>query len=243
MKEIDEITYGERIAGVYDQFYAEHEEAALDLLEELAAGGRALELGIGTGRVALPLRQRGIDVMGIDLSPAMITRLRAKPGGNEIEVVQGSFADLDLDARFDLVYVVFNTFYSLLTQEDQVRCFQRVADHLTGRGVFVMEVFVPDLCRFQAQQAVHALRVEADMVQLDVTRHDPVLQQVSSQHVLLSEEGTRLYPVKLRYAWPSELDLMARLAGLRLQHRWASWEKGAFEARSPKHISVYGRDA
>jgi SAM-dependent methyltransferase len=241
MKEFDEVTYGERIAGVYDELYADCEEAALDLLEALAHGGRVLELGIGTGRVALPLRRRGIDVMGIDLSPAMIARLRAKPGGSEIEVVEGSFADLDLGVRFDLVFVAFNTFYSLLTQEDQLRCFQRVADHLTDRGAFLLEVFVPDLCRFEAQQTVRAVRVEADRVQLDVTRHRPVEQQIISQHVWISEEGTRLYPVKLRYAWPSELDLMARLAGLRLNHRWASWGKEAFVAGSPKHISVYGR--
>ncbi len=241
MGQIDELTYGERIAGVYDELYAECEAATVDLLEALAQGGRVLELGIGTGRVALPLRQRGVDVMGIDLSPAMIARLRSKPGGSEIEVVQGSFADLDLDARFSLIYVVFNTFYSLLTQEDQVRCFQRVSDHLADDGVFLMEVFVPDLCRFDAQQTVRATQVEVDMVQLDVTRHSPVEQQVCSQHVRISEEGIRLYPVRLRYAWPSELDLMARLAGLRLKHRWASWEKDAFVAASPKHISVYGR--
>lgn len=241
MGSIDELIYGERIAGVYDELYADYEDTAVDLLAALARGGRALELGIGTGRVALPLRQRGVEVMGIDLSPAMIARLRSKPGGSELEVVEGSFADLDLDARFDLVYVVFNTFYNLQTQEKQVRCFQRVSDHLTEGGVFLLEVFVPDPCRFEANQTVRAIRVEADVAQLEVTRHSPVEQQVSSQHVWISEEGIDLYPVKLRYAWPSELDLMARLAGLRLQHRWASWEKGAFVAGSPKHISVYGR--
>jgi hypothetical protein len=118
-----------------------------------------------------------------------------------------------------------------------------VARHLEDEGRFLLEVFVPDLCRFDAQQTVRAVKVEADMVQLDVSRHSPVKQQVSSQHVLLSEEGIRLYPVVLRYAWPSELDLMAKLAGLELEHRWDSWDKGAFSARSTRHISVYGRDA
>lgn len=241
MKQFDELTYGERIAAVYDEFYSEYEGAAVDLLQELAAGGRALELGIGTGRIALPLRERGIDVTGIDVSTAMIARLRAKPGGSEIPVVQTSFAEFDLESRFDLVYVVFNTFFSLLTQEDQVRCFQSVARHLAEEGSFLLEAFVPDLCRFEAQQTVRAVQVEADMVRLDLSRHRPVEQQVSSQHVRLSEEGIRLYPVVLRYAWPSELDLMARLAGLRLKDRWGSWEKGAFSASSTRHISVYGR--
>ncbi len=241
MKQFDEATYGERIASIYDELYAEYEGAAVDLLQELAAGGRALELGIGTGRIALPLRQRGIGVTGIDASPAMIARLHAKPGGSEIEVVQGSFAQFDLESRFDLVYVVFNTFFGLLTQEDQVRCFQSVARHLAEDGAFLLEVFVPDPSRFEAHQTVRAVRVEADEVRLDVTRHSPVEQQVSSQHVWLSGEGVRLYPVVLRYAWPSELDLMARLAGLRLRHRWGSWEKGAFSAESTRHISVYGR--
>ncbi len=241
MKQFDGMTYGQRIADVYDEFYSEYEGATVDLLQELAAGGSALELGIGTGRLALPLRQRGIDVTGIDLSPAMIARLRAKPGGSEIPVVQTSFAEFDLDAHFDLVYVVFNTFFSLLTQEEQISCFRSVARHLEEDGSFLLEAFVPDLCRFEAQQTVRAVQVEADMVQLDLSRHSPVEQQVSSQHVLLSEEGIRLYPVVLRYAWPSELDLMARLAGLHLRHRWDSWEKGAFSARSTRHISVYGR--
>jgi SAM-dependent methyltransferase len=243
MKQFDEATYGQRIAAVYDDYYSEYDEAAVDLLQELAAGGRALELGIGTGRIALPLRQRGVEVRGIDSSPAMIARLRSKPGGGKIEVLESSFAEFDLEARFDLVYVVFNTFFGLLTQEDQVRCFQSVARHLEDEGRFLLEVFVPDLCRFEAQQTVRAVRVEADTVQLDVSRHNPVAQQVSSQHVLLSEEGIRLHPVVLRYAWPSELDLMARLAGLQLKHRWGSWEKGTFSAGSTRHISVYGRDA
>jgi SAM-dependent methyltransferase len=243
MKQFDEATYGQRIAAVYDQLYGEYEEAAVGLLQEFATGGRALELGIGTGRIALPLQQRGVEVWGVDSSPAMIARLRAKPGGNEIEVLESSFADFELRAHFDLIYVVFNTFFGLLTQEDQVRCFHSVARHLGDGGHFLLEVFVPDPCRFDAQQTVRAVQVEADEVKLDVTRHDPVRQQVNSQHVWLSEDGIRLFPVALRYAWPAELDLMARLAGLQLKHRWDSWDKAAFSAGSTRHISVYGRDA
>jgi SAM-dependent methyltransferase len=240
MERYDEATYGERIAAVYDEWYSDYEEAAVDLLQELAGRGRALELGIGTGRVALPLCHRGVEVTGIDASAAMIEKLRAKSGGADIEVVQGDFAEFELDARFDLIYVLFNTFYALLTQEEQVRCFQSVAQHLTQEGVFLIEAFVPDLSRFDRGQTVRAVHLSEDVVRLDATRHNLERQQISSQHVVLSEGGVRLYPVKLRYAWPSEFDLMARLAGLKLKQRWGSWDKDKFTADSGKHISVYG---
>lgn len=236
----DEMTYGERIADVYDELYSDYEESAVALLQELAGRGRALELGIGTGRLALPLCHRGVSVTGIDASQAMIERLRAKPGGAGIEVVMGSFVEIDLDACFDLIYIVFNTFLGLQTQEEQVECFRSVAEHLTEEGVFLIEAFVPDLCRFDDNQTVRAVHVSEDVVRLDVTRHSPVGQQVTSQHVVLSAKGVRLYPVRIRYVWPSELDLMARLAGLRLKHRWGSWDKGEFTGESRKHISVYG---
>ena len=170
----------------------------------------------------------------------MIERLRAKTGAAGIEVLRDSFAEFDLDARFDLIYVVFNTFFALQTQEEQVGCFKSVAAHLTEEGVFLIEAFVPDLCRFDRDQTVRVVHLSEDEVRLDVARHHLVGQQVSSQHVLLSENGVSLYPVKLRYAWPSELDLMAQLAGLRLKHRWGSWDKGEFTSESGKHISVYG---
>ena len=242
MERYDETTYGEQIAGIYDELYAGLEAALIDLLQELAVGGRALELGIGTGRVALPLHRRGVDVAGIDASEAMLAKLRAKPGGSEIRVVRRSFAQFQLENRFDLVYVVFNTLFALPTQEEQVQCFHSVAAHLTERGVFVIEAFVPDLGRFDRGQSIGAVDVREDCVHLEVSRHDPVTQQVVGQRVMLSEEGTRLFPVKLRYAWPAELDLMARLAGLSLRHRWGSWAKEPFTARSEKHVSVYGRD-
>jgi SAM-dependent methyltransferase len=240
MDQYDEAMYGDRIAGIYDRLYSDHEGAAVDTLQELAGEGNALELGIGTGRVALPLHHRGVKVTGIDASEAMVEKLRAKPGGADIEVLLSSFAAFDLDARFDLIYVVFNTFFALQTQEEQVGCFRSVAGHLAEGGVFLIEAFVPDLCRFDNGQTVRVVQLSEDEVRLDVAQHDPVGQQVSSQHVLLSEGGVRLYPVKLRYAWPSELDLMAQLAGLRLKHRWGSWEKEAFTEGSGKHISVYG---
>jgi SAM-dependent methyltransferase len=239
MDSYQEGTYGERIAGIYDEWYAEYDKATIETLRELAQGGRALELGIGTGRIALPLQDSGVAVDGIDASEAMITKLRSKPGGDQIRVALGNFADVAVEGQYVLVYVLFNTFFALLTQEEQVRCFRNVARHLGPQGRFVVEAFVPDLSRFSGQQAVRTTGVSENRVLLDASRLDPVTQQVASQHVVLSEQGIRLYPVKLRYAWPAELDLMAQLAGLELRHRWGDWQKAAFSADSGKHISVY----
>lgn len=239
MNNYREETYGERIAGIYDEWYPDVDEAAVDTLAELASGGRALELGIGTGRVALPLQQRGIEVHGIDASEAMVARLRAKPGGERIPVTTGNFADVAVDGQFSLIYVLFNTFFGLLTQDEQVRCFENVARHLTSEGAFVLEAFVPDPGRFDAGQTVRATRVGTDEVELELSQVDPVSQQVTTQHVLLSERGVRLFPVKLRFAWPAELDLMARLAGLRLWQRWDGWKRAPFSGESKQHISVY----
>lgn len=233
-------TYGERIAGVYDDWYAEYDDATLTTLRELARGGRALELGIGTGRIALPLQQSGVEVHGIDVSEAMVTRLRAKPGGESITVRLSNFADVDAEGQFSLIYVLFNTFFVLLTQDEQIRCFENVARHLSADGAFVIEAFVPDLTRFDGRQTVRASLIGDAQVRLEASQLDPVRQQVTSQHVVLTETGVRLYPVKLRFAWPAELDLMARLAGLQLQHRWDSWKRTPFSAESNMHISVYG---
>lgn len=239
----DDATYGDRIAEVYDTLYPDPDDAAVHLLYELGAGGRALELGIGTGRIALPLTKLGLEVAGIDASPAMIEKLRAKSGGEDIVVAQGSFADFppELDGeRFDLIFVVFNTFFALLTQDEQIRCFHSVATHLTVNGQFVIEAFVPDLTRFEDGQTVRLTHLSEDTVRLDAAELDLAKQQISSQHMLITKAGPRLYPVKLRYAWPAELDLMAELAGLSLHHRWGSWEKDPFTKESGKHISVYG---
>ena len=233
-------TYGEHIAGIYDDWYSGFDEATVDVLRDLAQGGRALELGIGTGRIALPLRQSGVEVHGIDASQAMVARMQAKPGGESIPVALGDFAGVDVEGEFSLIYVLFNTFFALLTQDDQVRCFENVARHLGADGAFLIEVFVPDLTRFRGGQDVRAASVGNDEVRLAVSQLNSVSQQVTSQHVALSEEGARLYPVKIRYAWPSELDLMARLAGLELRYRWDSWQRTPFTEQSGKHISVYG---
>jgi SAM-dependent methyltransferase len=240
-------TYGDRIADVYDDFYVNTPilgdvSAAVAFLASLAEGGPALELGVGTGRIALPLQAAGVPVHGIDASTAMVEQLRAKPGGGDIEVTIGDFRDFSLATRSSLVYVVFNTFFGLLSQDDQVTCFRAVAKHLRPGGVFVMEAFVPDLARFDRGQRVSAISVDPDSVSLEVSQIDPVGQFTDSQHVVIREDGISLYPVKIRFAHVSELDLMARLAGLRLRERWADWDRASFSSDSPKHISVWELD-
>ncbi len=236
-------TYGDRIADVYDDWQATRldTEATVAVLAELAGRGPVLELGIGTGRIALPLAERGIPIQGIDASAAMVEKLLTKPGGEAIPVAMGDFADVAVAERFSLIYVVFNTFLALLEQDDQVRCFRNVADRLDEKGVFVLEAFVPDPARFDRGQRVAGTLVETDRVRLELSTHDPVKQQVFTQHLNIDDEAIRLYPVRLRYAWPSELDLMARLAGLRLRDRWADWRRSPFTAESGQHVSVYAR--
>jgi SAM-dependent methyltransferase len=239
-------TYGERWAGAYDELTAlfaspAETERAVARLAELAGGGPALELAIGTGRVALPLAARGVAVAGVDASAAMVARLREKPGGADVAVTIGDFADVAVDGPFRLVFVVFNSFFALLTQDDQVRCFRNVADRLTGDGVFAIEAFVPDLGRFDRGQRVGAIDVATDGLHLEAARHDPVAQRVDGVHVVVEHGALRTYPVRIRYAWPAELDLMARLAGLRLRERWGGWEREPFTAASARHVSVYER--
>ncbi len=237
----DPSTYGDRMADVYDQWFGTPEDAedAAGFLSGLAGPGPALELGIGTGRVALPLARGGTEVSGIDASEAMVERLRSKPGGGDIPVAFGDFAEVGVEETFSLVYVVFNTFFALLTQEDQARCFANVARRLDAGGTFVVQAFVPDPARFASGQTVQTKHVGTDEVVLECSRHDPVRQRVDSQNVVMREDGARLYPVSIRYAWPSELDLMARLADLRLRERWADWNRGPFTAHSTGHVSVY----
>ena len=232
-------TYGERVAGVYDEWYSEHDPHAIDALADLAGGGKALELGIGTGRIAVPLAASGVDVQGIDAAESMISRLRSKPGGERIKVTPGNFAEVPVDEKFSLVYIVFNTFFALSSQEEQVQCFRNVAAHLAPGGCFVIEAFVPDVTRFTSGQVNWATKVTVDEVQLDVGQHDPATQRVVSQKVVITDGSVRLYPVQIRYCWPSELDLMAQLAGLRLRERWSNWKREPFTSDSGQHISIY----
>lgn len=241
MRDFDPATYGDRIAGVYDDWFGtpEDAEAAAAFLAELAGSRPALELGIGTGRVAIPLSRKGIEVHGIDASGAMVERLRVKPGGADIPVNIGDFAGVDVEGRFSLVYVVFNTFFALLTQEDQIRCFENAAGRLKEGGAFVVEAFVPDFARLLAGQVTQTKRVEVDRVFLETTRYDTVAQRAYSHNIVMSEGGAKLYPVEIRYSWPPEMDLMARLAGLRLRERWGGWHREPFTAASTGHVSVY----
>ncbi len=217
------------------------EREAVEFLAQLAGDGPALELGIGTGRIALPLAARGIRVDGVDLSPAMVEQLRTRPGGDRLAVTIGDLADVPVAGAYRLIYVVFNTLFNLLTQDDQVRCFQNVAAHLADDGVFVIEVYVPAfLHRLRHNQYVDAESIQVDQVRLDVLRHDAATQTIEESHVSLTREGIRLNPVVQRYAWPSELDLMARIAGLRLTDRWGGWNREPFTSSSDAHVSVYG---
>ena len=234
-------TYGERIADVYDEWHGFLGESGVELLAELAGTGRALELGVGTGRIAIPLAARGVETHGIDASPAMVARMRAKPGGERVAVTIGDFADVAAPGEFALVYVVFNTFFALLTQDEQVRCFQNVAGKLSAGGVFLIEAFVPDLSLYDHGQSVRAASITTDEVNIQASRLDPVAQTIMGQQVIGGAKGVRFNPIKLRYAWPSELDLMARLAGLRLRERRGGWLREPFDARSAKHVSIYER--
>lgn len=236
------MSFGEDYARMDRDFQRGDEPAAVAFLEKLVESGSALELGIGTGRIALPLAARGIRVDGVDLSQAMVDQLRTKPGGDQLSVTIGDFADVPVSNAYRLIYIVFNSLFNLLTQEDQVRCFENVAAHLTSDGTFVVEAYVPTfLYQLRDNQYVDAEAIEVDMVRLDVLRHDPATQMLEESHVLLSEAGVRLNPVAQRYAWPSELDLMARMAGLHLKQRWGGWLQEPFNANSRLHVSVYGR--
>jgi SAM-dependent methyltransferase len=234
-------TYGERVAGVYDDWYTEYDPHAVDALAEIAGDGRVLELGIGTGRIALPLSVKGVEVHGIDAAESMISRLRSKPGGEKITIAPGNFAEVAVEGKFALVYIVFNTFFALSSQEEQVQCFRNVAAHLDAGGCFVIEAFVPDVTRFTGGQVNWATKVTADEVQLDVGQHDAATQRVVSQKVVITDGNVRLYPVQIRYCWPSEMDLMAQLAGLRLRERWSNWKREPFTSESGQHISIYER--
>jgi SAM-dependent methyltransferase len=236
-------TYGDRIADVYDAFFEDtlDTDRAVEALADLAGGGPVLELAIGTGRLALPLAARGLEVHGVDASERMVEKLRAKPGGDAIPVTIGDFADVPVDGEYRLIFIAFNTLFGLLTQEDQLRSFANVARHLSADGAFVVEAFFPDLARFDRDQRTQTTSVDENRVILDASRHDPVEQRVDSQRVVITEDGTKLYPVSIRYAFPSELDLMARLAGLELRERWGSWKREPFTGESGRHVSVYAR--
>jgi len=229
-------------AEVYDDLARRgDEEATVAFLAALAGGEPALELAIGTGRIALPLAATGIRVDGIDFSPHMVAKLRAKAGCDTIDVTMGDFADVDVTGRYGLIYIVFNSFFNLLTQDDQIRCFRNVAARLDAGGAFVLEggCTLSFIDHLRAGQYVDAESIAVDAVRFDLLRLDPATQMLYENHVRVSHEGVTFNPVVQRYAWPSELDLMARLAGLHLAERWGGWNRQAFTANSDNVVSVY----
>ena len=234
--------FDEAVASRYDADAAEMFEPwavdpAVGFLAALAGTGPALELGIGTGRIALPLRRRGVPVHGIDLSAAMVARLGAKPGGEEIEVTLGDFATAKVGRTFALVYLLYNTIGNLTSQEEQVACFANAADHLAPGGCFVIEVEVPQLRRLPPGETIRPFAVGPTRLGFD--EFDVANQGLVSHHYLFEEGGTRTVSTPFRYVWPSELDLMARLAGMRLRERWADWSRAPFTSESTGHVSVW----
>jgi hypothetical protein len=232
--------FGERVAARYDDvswsmFDPALIAATVDFLEEMADGGAALEFAIGTGRIAVPLAERGVRVVGIDNSEPMLERLRVKTDG--VEAVAGDMATTRVDGEFSLVYLVFNTIFNLTTQDGQVACFENAAAHLPSGGRFVIEARVPELQRLPLGQTVLPWRADPDGMSYYV--YDVVTQRLSGQHYYFKDGQVEASPTEMRYAWPSELDLMARLAGMRLEHRWGGWEREPFTALSPAHVSVY----
>lgn len=233
-------SFGPDVAARYDEDLRGDEDETVGLLTELAGEGPALEFAIGTGRVALPLSARGVRVDGIEQSEAMVERLRAKPGGGELDVAVGDMARVELPGRYALVYLVFNTIHNLLTQDEQVRCFENAARHLEPDGVFVVETGVP--WRGPREGAyVEVGAVELDEVRLSPHTYDAMTQVLDINHMRLSTSGITMSPISLRLVYPSELDLMARIAGLRLRHRWGGWKKEPFTHESRRHVSVYER--
>ncbi len=238
--------FGERVAARYDESEADMfapavVDPAVDFLAELAGHGAALELGIGTGRIALPLAHRGIRVHGIDLSQAMVARLRAKPGAEQIGVTIGDFATTRADGRFSLVYLVFNTIMNLTTQDEQVACFQNVAAQLKPGGCFVIEVLVPGLQRLPPGETVQAFKVSPTRLGFDEI--DVASQSLVSHHYTVVGGTLEVSSIPFRYVWPAELDLMARLAGMRLRERWSGWKREPFISDSTMHVSVWEKPA
>ena len=238
--------FGEAVAARYDEtsadmFEPEAVEPVVDLLAGLAGDGPALELGIGTGRIALPLTGRGIAVHGIDLSEAMVARLREKPGGAEIPVTVGDFATARADGTFALAYLVFNTIMNLTSQDEQVACFENVARHLQPGGFFVVEVGVPELRRLPPGETVRPFTVTPTRLGFD--EFDVAAQGLISHHYWVEDGTFRSLSMPFRYVWPAELDLMARIAGLALRERWSNWAREPFTSESRAHVSVWQKGA
>ena len=238
----DDGFFDEQVAARYDERYADQADPAVvepivAYLADIVGEGAALEFGIGTGRIALPLAQRGVEVHGIELSGAMAARLRAKPGAERIPVTIGDFAAASADARFSLVYLVANTIMNLTTQDEQVACFRNAAAHLEPGGSFVIEVVVPGLRRLPPGETFRPFDVSPTHVGFD--EYDVARQGLVSHHYWIVGDNVEAFSPPFRYVWPSELDLMAQLAGMKLRKRWGGWNREPFTSESTKHVSVW----
>jgi SAM-dependent methyltransferase len=243
---VPEDHFGERVAERFDERYAHLSDPAVvdpivAFLADLAGDGMALELGIGTGRIALPLAHRGVRVHGIDLSEAMVARLRAKPGGEDIDVAIGDFATTTVEGTFSVAYLVANTIMNLTTQDEQVACFENVAAHLEPDGCFVIEVGVPGLQRLPPGETFQPFDVTPTHLGFD--EYDVARQGLISHHYWIADGKVEAFSPPFRYVWPSELDLMARIAGMRLRERWSGWKREPFTSDSTTHVSVWGKTA
>lgn len=230
----DAATYDDDVADMYD---TETLGVTVDVLAELANGARALEFAVGTGRVALPLARRGVDVTGIELSQPMIDVMRSKPGADVVTVVRGDMATTRVEGSFGLVYLVFNTITNLLTQDAQVACFENAAALLEPGGYFLIETLIPALQRLPVGGSLVPFDVSDDHIGID--EYDVANQMLTSHHVSIRADGIGRSSGRFRYAWPAEYDLMARLAGLELRHRWADWHRSPFVGTSTAHVSVW----
>jgi SAM-dependent methyltransferase len=234
--------FDERIAGSYREkwpglYRPEVIEPTVSFLAGLAAGGAALEFGIGTGRIAIPLSGRGVRVHGVDLSPDMIAQLRAEPGAAAVGATTGDFATTRVDGTFGLVYLIRNTIANLTTQDAQVDCFRNAAAHLADGGFFVIELYIPELRRLPPGETVHAFTITPTHMAFE--EYDVATQIAYSHHYWVVDGQLQMFSAPFRYAWPSELDLMARLAGLTLHERWADWTRAPFTGESRSHVSVW----
>ena len=243
MKDYGPDSFGTIYAADYDERQDPgNTDASVALIAELASSGRVLEIAVGTGRVALPLAQQGLEVHGIDASQDMLDKLDAKLEKEPLTTSVCNMANVEAPGTFDFAYLIYNTITNLTTQDEQVSCFKSVSAKLNPGGAFLIENFVQDLTMFRDHQYTRTLEVDVDRAILDLGRHDPVNQLVEAQRIVFTDGGTQLRPLPYRYVWPQELDLMAKLAGMHLESRWGDWDQSPFTRDSRKHISLYRKD-
>jgi len=238
----NETTYGDRSAPIYDSRFAPsavETDQAVSVLTQLANGGRLLDLGTGTGRLAIPLAQAGVDVVGVDISDAILARLREKADSDKVNIIRGDIRDISIDGTFDVVLLGFSTLAGLPTRDDQQKILYNARKHLRPDGYLVLDLFVPDVHDIARGNCLSLYRVDSDRVVLGAATYEPIAQTFASQIVVLQETGIKMYPASGRYIWPSELDYMAAAAKFDLEARWADWKKAPFAAQCQMHISIY----